>query len=211
VENDLTGCKIDRVDLTRITRHIEKIEEELMRDARSTVTVNDQPRDKKAFVWCHIAAVAAMLLFIVGPSIAQEPASSDVYVAPQRFYAQKLVEDVKAKHPEIIYLNLRTIPPGRTESFKVASSPPTRGGKSDAADLDAEQGKPLVEQIKEAPQEFRVLLPLRERSGKIIGNIALRMKLAQGKTTSDAMKLAEKIDRELQSGITSKAKLFDPA
>ena len=77
--------------------------------------------------------------------------------------------------------------------------------------IDAEHGKPLVEQIKEAPQEFRVLLPLRERSGQIIGNIAVRMKLAPGKTTSDAIKLAEKVDRELQTGIPSKAKLFDPA
>jgi hypothetical protein len=93
----------------------------------------------------------------------------------------------------------------------VASSPTSRGGKSDAADLDAQNGKPLVEQIKEAPQEFRVLLPLRDRSGKIIGNIAMRMKLASGKTTEDARKLAEKIDRELQNGIPSKARLFDPA
>jgi hypothetical protein len=70
--------------------------------------------------------------------------------------------------------------------------------------------KPLVEQIKEAPQEFRVLLPLREQSGKIIGNIAVRIKLAEGKKTSDAKKLAEEVDRELQSGIPSKAKLFEP-
>lgn len=181
-----------------------------MRDARTRVTVSERRRDHTALVWCQVVAVAAMLFFNVGRSFAQEPASSDVYVAPQRFYAQKLVEDVRAKHPEVIYLNLRTIPPDRTESFKVASSPPSRGGKSDQADLDAEQGKPLVEQIKEAPQEFRVLLPLRDASGKIIGNIAMRMKLAQGKTTSDAMKLAERVDHELQSGIPSKAKLFEP-
>jgi len=181
-----------------------------MRDARVRVMLSEQRLAMTAIVWCQIAALAAVLFSAVGPSVAQEPASSDVYVAPQRFYAQKLVEDVKEKHPEIIYLNLRTIPPGRKESFKVASAPPSRGGKSDAADLDAEHGKSLVEQIKDAPQEFRVLLPLRERSGQIIGNIAIRMKLAQGKTTSDAMKLAEKIDRELQNGIPSKAKLFEP-
>src|SRR5665213_14767 len=97
-----------------------KIKEKLMRDARIKVTVRNQPHDKTAMVWCQVAAVVAMLFFAIGQSIAQEPASSDVYVAPQRFYAQKLVEDVKAKHPEVIYLNLRTIPPDRTESFKVA-------------------------------------------------------------------------------------------
>ncbi|MBZ5661561.1 MAG: hypothetical protein LAO08_14240 [Acidobacteriia bacterium] len=181
-----------------------------MRDARIQVTVSERRRDHSGLMWCQVVVVAAMVFFNVGRSFAQELASSDVYVAPQRFYAQKLVEDVRAKHPEVIYLNLRTIPPDRTESFKVASSPPSRGGKSDQADLDAEHGKSLVEQIKEAPQEFRVLLPLRDVSGKIIGNIAMRMKLAQGKTTSDAMKLAERVDRELQSGIPSKAKLFEP-
>jgi len=106
---------------------------------------------------------------------------------------------------------LRTIPPGRSDSFKVASSPPSRGGKSDQADHDAEHGKPLVEHIKDAPLEFRMLLPLREQSGKIIRNIARRMKLGQGATTSDALKLAEKIDREIQRGIPSKDKLFESA
>jgi hypothetical protein len=36
------------------------------------------------------------------------------------------------------------------------------------------------------------------------------MKLAPGKTTTDAMKLAKKVDREMQTGIPSKAKLFGP-
>ena len=183
-----------------------------MDNARNRVAAGDEHhRNKTALVWCQVAMMAAMLFVNIGRSFAQESASNDVYVAPRRFYAQKLVEDVRAKHPEVIYLNLRTIPPDRTESFKVASSPPSRGGKSDQADLDAEHGKPLVEQIKEAPQEFRALLPLRDSSGQIIGNIATRMKLAPGRTASDARKLAEKIDRELQSGIPSKAKLFDPA
>ena len=154
--------------------------------------------------------LATSLLFTVVRA-AQAPAPDDVYVAPRRFYAQKLVEEVKAKHPDLIYLNLRTVPPGRTDSFKVASSPPSRGGKSDQADIDAEHGKPLVEEITDAPREFRVLLPLRDESGKIIGNIATRMKLAPGKTTADARKLAETVDRELQKGIPAKAKLFDPA
>jgi len=146
---------------------------------------------------------------MAGFARAQE--SGEVYVAPQRFYAQQLVEDVKAKHPELIYLNLRTIPPGRSDSFKVASSPVSRGGKSDQADLDAEHGKPLVEQVKDQPQQFRVLLPLRDQSGKIIGNIAMVMKLAPRAKASDARKLAEKVDRELQKGIPSKDKLFQPA
>jgi hypothetical protein len=186
-------------------------EEERMRYAKSIVVSSTHRRACAPRALCRSAVMGAVLLLSIGRSFAQEPGSNDVYVAAQRFYAQKLVEDVKAKHPEVIYLNLRTIPPGRTESFKVASSPTSRGGKSDAADLDAQNGKPLIEQIKEAPQEFRVLLPLRDRSGKIIGNIATRMKLAPGKTTEDARKLAEKIDRELQNGIPSKARLFDPA
>jgi hypothetical protein len=85
---------------------------------------------------------------------------------------------------------------------------PSRGGKSDQADMDAKHGKSLVEQFKDAPQEFLVL-PLREHSGKIIRKIVLRMKLAQGKTKLDAMKLAEQVDRELQDGIPPKAKLLE--
>jgi hypothetical protein len=167
---------------------------------------------KKAWVCCQVVAVVGILLFTIGRSLAQQPAPSDAYVPAQRFYVQKLAEDEKAKHPEIVYLNLRTIPPGKTESYKVGSAPPSRGGKSDAGDLEAEHtGKPFVEQIKNAPQEFRVLLPMREKSGKIIGNIAVRMRLAEGQSTSDALKLAEKINREIQDRIPSKDKLFEPA
>jgi hypothetical protein len=173
---------------------------------------NSQRPAKKALVCFQMVAVVGMLLFTICRSNAQESAPSDVYVASQRFYVQKLAEDVKAKHPELVYLNLRTIPPGRTESFKVGSAPPSRGGKSDAGDLEAEHtGKPFIEPIKDAPQEFHILLPLREKSGKIIGNIAIRMKLEAGKTSSDALKLAEKINRELQDRIPSKDKLFEPA
>jgi hypothetical protein len=175
------------------------------------IWLNHQLVQKSAWLGFRTAALVVVLFFASRPGAAQTPPSDDVYVAHRRFYAQKLVEEVKARHPELIYLNLRTIPPDRTESFKVASSPPSRGGKSDQADLDAEHGKPLVEQIQDAPQEFRVLLPLRDRSGNVIGNIATRMKLAPGKTTSDALKVAEMVDRELQRGIASKAKLFDPA
>jgi hypothetical protein len=173
---------------------------------------NRQCRAKKALVWCQVAAIVGILLFTGRRSNAQESAPSDVYVASQRFYVQKLAEDVKAKHAELVYLNLRTIPPGRTESYKVGSAPPSRGGKSDAGDLEAEHtGKPFIEPTKDAPQEFHILLPLREKSGKIIGNIAIRMKVAPGKTSSDALKLAEKINRELQDRIPSKDKLFEPA
>ena len=175
-----------------------------MRDKRCRAT--------KALVCCQAAVAVGILLFTIGRTNAQEAAPSDVYVAPQRFYVQQLAEEVRAKHPELVYLNLRTIPPGRTESFKVASSPPSRGGKSDAGDLEAEHtGKPFIQPIKNAPQEFQILLPMREHSGKIIGNIAMRMKLGPGKTSSDALKLAEKVNRELQNRIPSKAKLFEPA
>jgi hypothetical protein len=167
---------------------------------------------KKILVCCPMVVVVGILFLNIGRSNAQESAPSDVYVAPQRFYVQKLAEDVRAKHPGLVYLNLRTIPPGRSESFKVGSAPPSRGGKSDAGDLEAEHtGKPFIEPIKDAPQEFHILLPLREHSGKIIGNIAIRMKLAAGKTSADALKLSEKINRELQDRIPSKTKLFEPA
>jgi hypothetical protein len=173
---------------------------------------NTRRHAKKGLICFQVATVMAILLFAIGRSNAQESAPSDVYVASQRFYVQKLAEDVKAQHPELVYLNLRTIPPGRTESFKVGSAPPSRGGKSDAGDLEAEHsGKPFIEPIKNAPQEFHVLLPLREKSGKIIGNIAIRMKVAPGKTSSDALKLAEKINRQLQDRIPSKDKLSEPA
>lgn len=172
----------------------------------------NQRRVKRALVCCQVASVVGILLFTFGRSLAQAPAADDVYVAPQRTYVQKLAEDVKAKHPELVYLNLRAIPPGKTGPYKVGSAPPSRGGKSDAGDLEAQNtGKPFIAPIKNTTDEFQILLPLREKSGNIIGNIAMRMKVAPGKTSTDALKLGEKINKELQDRIPSKEKLFEPA
>jgi hypothetical protein len=56
-------------------------------------------RSQKAFICLQVIAVGGTLIFTIGQSIAQESAPSDVYVASQRIYVQKLAEDVKAKHP----------------------------------------------------------------------------------------------------------------
>lgn len=174
--------------------------------------IEKQHRIKKALVCCQVVAVIGILLFTFGQSLAQAPAADDVYVAPQRTYVQKLAEDVKAKHPELVYLNLRAIPPGKTIPYKVGSAPPSRGGKSDAGDLEVQNtGKPFIAPIKNTTDEFQILLPMREKSGNIIGNIAMRMKVAAGKTSADALKLGEKINEELQDRIPSKDKLFEPA
>src|SRR5579863_8685533 len=82
---------------------------------------------KKSLVCCQGMVILGILLFTFGQSLAQAPAADDVYVAPQRTYVQKLAEEVKAKHPELVYLNLRAIPPGKTGPYKVGSAPPSRG------------------------------------------------------------------------------------
>jgi iron complex outermembrane receptor protein len=125
-------------------------------------------------------------------------------------YAQKLVDQTIAKHPELRQMGLHATPPNSSESVIIAINDPKKvGKKSDPDDLDVmKTGKPSAELI--ARKEIYDLgYPLLDRNGKIIGTIVMEVKLSAENTKEGAMKRGEVIQAELQKQIPSKEKLFE--
>ena len=127
-----------------------------------------------------------------------------------KIVAQKLVDDLVAKHPDLVRVGLHLTPPDRTDNMIVACNVAARiGRKSDPEDLKAMQtGKPVV--LKEEGN-FDVTLPLHTASGKVIGAIGLTFKPQGNEQESTAAGRAKKMAAEVEKQITSEAKLFESA
>jgi hypothetical protein len=88
-----------------------------------------------------------------------------------RIYAQKLVEETLAVHPELMGLELAATPPGKTQCVTIASNETKGiGEKCDKDEFTAmKTNKPFVEKEKENGREvYDVTIPIHDANGKII-------------------------------------------
>ena len=151
---------------------------------------------------CQLSAVLVILVGAVS-SFAQITADSHIY-------AQKLVDETIAKHPELRQLGLHTTPPNSSQSIIIAISDKKKiGKKSDPDDLDVmKTGKPTAE-LMEKKAIYDLGFPLLDQSGAIIGTAVLEMKLSAENTKEGALRRGKIIQEELQKQIPSKEKLFE--
>lgn len=128
----------------------------------------------------------------------------------RKIVAQKLVDEVVARHPELVRIGLHVMPPAGAENVVIASNIPDKiGQKSDSEDLSAMGSRrPVV--LKEG-NDFDVTLPLRDASGRIIGAIGLTFEPRPGEQEAGAVRRARGIVREIERKIPSRPKLFDSA
>jgi hypothetical protein len=124
-------------------------------------------------------------------------------------FAQKVVEDIKAAHPEITGLELAAIKPGKGCQTIAATEAKEIGQKCDKDELTARKtNKPFVEQEK---TEFDVTLPIHDSTGKIIATAGMDFKLEAGRTKETVVREALRIGAELERRLTSESDLFRPA
>ncbi len=140
----------------------------------------------------------------------EELAGSTSSTSTGKILAQKLVDDLAAKHPDLVRIGLHLTPPNRRDNIIVACNIAARiGQQSDPEDLKAMQtGKPIV--LKEEGN-FDITLPLHTASGKVIGAIGLTFKPDGNEQESSAAERARKMAAEVEKRITSEAKLFESA
>ncbi len=127
-----------------------------------------------------------------------------------KILAQKLVDELAAKHPDLVRIGLHLTPPNSSDNIIVACNIAARiGQKSEPEDLKAMQtGKPVV--LKEEGN-FDVTLPLHTASGRVIGAIGLTFKPEGNEQESAAAERAKKMAAEVEKQITSEGKLFKSA
>jgi hypothetical protein len=130
---------------------------------------------------------------------------------PAKTYAQELIEETLARHPEVATLAMHVTPPNSPDNIIIASNFGRIGKKGDADDLKVIQtGKPTVE-LNQSGDRFSVELPLRDVGGNTIGALAVAFSYQAGDDKTKLQKQAEKVRDELSKRITYLANLFEPA
>ena len=124
-------------------------------------------------------------------------------------FAQKLVDEALAKHPEVILLAIHATPPGH-KNVIVASNFGRIGKLGDEDDMRCiNTGKPNLEVNGHHYEDELILL---DASGKTVGAVGIVFHYEEGKTDKAALiKIAEHVRDEMKPKIKSEATLFGPA
>src|SRR6267154_6001567 len=110
-------------------------------------------------------------------------ATVGVRAQSNNIFAQKVVEEIKAAHPEITGLEVAAIKPSKGCQTIAATEAKEIGQKCDKDELTARKtNQPFVEQEK---TEFDVTLPIHDPAGKIIATAGMDFKLEAGRTNPD--------------------------
>lgn len=88
----------------------------------------------------------------------------------RKIYAQKLVDEVAAKHPDLLLFAMHVTAPGAADNTIIASNEASIiGKKCDAVALKAINAPRSIAELSKDGKRFEVLVPLEDRTGKKIG------------------------------------------
>jgi hypothetical protein len=146
------------------------------------------------------------------------PSSAPVS-APDRYlkvsapYAQKLLVEAKAAHPELKKIGLHVVPPGETESCIIANPITSKIGKvSSPRDLTVvTSGTAKVYPHAEEGGFFDLGLPMFDAQKRPLGLMVMEIPYKFASTNDDALKMGLKIRDEIAARIPNKQALFQPA
>ena len=155
-----------------------------------------------------VPLVCASLFF--GVELRSQTASNK----PVKIFAQKVVEETVAAHPELAGLEIATTPPNKTKCVTIAATEQKEiGGKCDKDEFTAmKTNQPFVEKEKEHGNEvYDVTVPIHDAGGKTIGTAGMDFKPKPQQEQTTVVNQAQEIAKELESKIQSKERLFEPA
>jgi iron complex outermembrane receptor protein len=125
-------------------------------------------------------------------------------------YAQKIVDEALAKHPEILLLAIHATPPGH-KNVIVASNFDRIGKIGDDDDMRCiRTGKSNLE-ISEKGDHFEDELVLLDASGRTIGALGVVFNYKEGEDKKALEKIAIETRDEMKTKILSASRLFGPA
>ncbi len=123
-------------------------------------------------------------------------------------FAQKLVDEALAKHPEVILLAIHAGAP----KYDIIASNFGRVGKlGDEDDLRVILKGTKNLELNKTGTHFEDELPLKTKGGKRIGAIGVVFNYKRGDDKVALDKIATEIAKEMQTQITSSKTLFGPA
>lgn len=123
-------------------------------------------------------------------------------------YAQKLVHEALAKHPQLLLLAIHA---GAPKYDIVASNFGRIGKLGDEDDLRCiHTGKDNLE-VNEKGNHYEDQTPLRDKSGEIIGAIGIVFSYKPGDDKAALQKVAHEVAKEMQAQIPNAQTLLAPA
>ncbi len=133
-----------------------------------------------------------------------------------KIYAQKLVDDAMAKHPEVVILAMHAKSPTDPNYPIIAWGGPTGnkvriGKKADEDDMRVINTDKENLEVNETGNHFEVELPLQNASKKTIGALGVVYNYKTGDNKAEFKKKAEQLRDEMRSQIPTESKLFESA
>jgi hypothetical protein len=129
----------------------------------------------------------------------------------EKTYAQQLVDQAIARHPEILVLAMHVTPPNSTDNVIIASNIGRIGKKADEDDLNViSTGKPKLE-VNKTGDRFEVELPLQDASSRTIGALGVVFAYKAGDDQAKLQKKGELVRDELKRRISHTANLVETA
>jgi len=137
-----------------------------------------------------------------------DPKEMDLTFTKAAPFAQKLVNEALAKHPEVLLLAIHA---GAPKYDIIASNFGRIGKLGDEDDLRCiHTGKDNLEVNKEGVH-YEDQIPLRDQSGKIIGAIGVVFRYKKGDDQLALQKVAQQIRDEMKAQLPNSKRLFGPA
>ena len=128
------------------------------------------------------------------------------YTKPAPF-AQKLLDEALAKHPEVILMAIHAQPPGHPNVI-VASNFGRIGKIGDDDDMRCiHTGKPNLE-VDPKGTHFEAEIVLRDKAGKTIGALGVVFNYKAGDDKAAYHRIADQVESEMRAQLPSEKTLF---
>lgn len=124
-------------------------------------------------------------------------------------YAQKLVQDTLAKHPDVVIMALHVTPPHSDTNVIIASNIGRIGKVADDDDMRVIKTEKSNLEVNETGVHFEDECVLRDKDGHNIGAVGIVFNYKKGDDKQKYAATAEKIRDEMSQSIPNREKLFE--
>ena len=154
--------------------------------------------------------VLTMLLVFLG---AAASSAQTLQLPTPKIYAQKLVNETLAAHPDIMGLEISAAYAKKDDCSTIASDEELGiGEKCDQDEYHVmKTDKPFADKTTDNGQEFfDVNVPIHDANGKILAIVGVDFKPDPKQTAAQASDRAQQIAKEIEAKVPSREKLFEP-
>ena len=154
-----------------------------------------------------------LLVFLCAAASSFQSSAQTIHVPAAKIYAQKVVNETLAAHPEIMGLEISAVHPKKNECTTIASDEELGiGEKCDQDEFEVmKTDKPFADKTTEHGKEFfDVNVPVHDANGKVVAIIGVDFKPDPKQTAAQATDAAQQIAKEIEAKVSSIDKLYEP-